>query len=296
MNHECSRLTRLFELQGHKTSILKGQANARLYPNPLCRQSGDIDIYVDGGEDNVLETLHNIGLIDKTNIGQYEGEDNASKSYHHIHLPTNENGIDVEIHFLPSSGVWNPFANKRLQKFLKNEIKADCVMVEDGFWVPSLKFALVMQMAHIQKHYMDEGVGFRQVIDYFYLLKTSRNEDTDNRCVDELLRNFGLRKMAGALMWVLKEILGLDENLLITSTDERRGKMLLRDILHGGNFGHYAEEKKQNGLRRLFWGRIRHIRLLYFDFGEAFWFELHYWKMQSFKTFIRIQRRNWTIR
>ena len=50
MNSEAARLTSMFENEGHRTAILKGQANALLYPNPLSRQPGDIDIWVSGGE------------------------------------------------------------------------------------------------------------------------------------------------------------------------------------------------------------------------------------------------------
>ena len=44
LNQEAARLTQLFSEQGRKTAILKGQANARLYPDKLSRQVGDIDI------------------------------------------------------------------------------------------------------------------------------------------------------------------------------------------------------------------------------------------------------------
>ena len=49
MNAEAARLTRWFGERGRKTAILKGQANARLYPHPDERQPGDIDIWVEGG-------------------------------------------------------------------------------------------------------------------------------------------------------------------------------------------------------------------------------------------------------
>ena len=53
----------LFEDEGHRTAILKGQANARLYPQPWSRQPGDIDIWVDGGKDKVMETVRRLGLL-----------------------------------------------------------------------------------------------------------------------------------------------------------------------------------------------------------------------------------------
>lgn len=294
LNQECQRLTQLFESEGHKTAILKGQANARLYTKSLCRQSGDIDIYVDGGEQRVLNTLLRLKMIDKADIGEYEGVGNASKSYHHVHLTTNERGVDVEIHFRPSSGVWNPIANKKLQRFLEAEIGSGCKKVDEGFRVPSLRFALVMQMAHIENHLMDEGIGLRQIMDYYYLLKSDERQMVGD--LSELFQFFGLDKIAGAVMWILREILGLEEKLLIVPVDEWRGKFLLREIIKGGNFGKYSVERRQNGLGRLILGRKKHLRLLRFDFKETIWYELKYWKMQIEKTVLRVRRRSWTVR
>ena len=92
MNSEAARLTALFENEGHQTAILKGQANARLYSNPMSRQPGDIDIWVSGGKERVVQTLRNLHLIDG-GISRYHSAGKAEDSYHHIHLPKNENGF-----------------------------------------------------------------------------------------------------------------------------------------------------------------------------------------------------------
>ena len=49
INQEAARLTQLFEGAGRKNAVLKGPANARLYPDALSRHCGDIDIWVEGG-------------------------------------------------------------------------------------------------------------------------------------------------------------------------------------------------------------------------------------------------------
>ena len=242
----------------------------------------------------MMDTLFRLGLISSVNIGEYEGIGRASRSYHHVHLPSNENGVDVEVHFRPSSGVWNPFSNKKIQEFLKNEMGSSCKLVDKGFRVPSIKFSLVMQLAHIQNHFMNEGIGFRQIIDYYYLLESKEMSDIGD--FSDTLHYLGLEKIAGAVMWVLKEVMGISHTLLIAPIDEKRGNMLLKDIIHGGNFGKCSFERQQNQLNRFVLGRKRHIRLMYFDFKESFWFELKYWRMQTEKTFLRIKRRSWTIR
>ena len=65
---EAARLTREFAEKRRKTAIQKGQANARLYPDKYARQPGDIDIWVEGGRERVLELLPN----------------HPKASYHHV--------------------------------------------------------------------------------------------------------------------------------------------------------------------------------------------------------------------
>lgn len=292
MNLEAARLTKLFENEGHRTAILKGQANALLYPNPFSRQPGDIDIWISGGKKVVEKTLRKLGLLEG-NLSKYH-PDQATQSYHHIHLPRNKNGIDVEVHFRPSSGNQDPFTNHRLQAFLETEIDRDNELTEAGFRVPSLMFALIMQLAHIQRHFITEGVGMRQIIDYYFLLKSGNNQLIIE---NGKLKHLGLEKMAGALMWVLHEKLGLEEKYLIAPMDEKRGKMLLAVMMEGGNFGHYSRIRQEEfSIVGSLKYRFKKYEMLKFDVRETIWGELKY--AASFITSIpeRIRRRSWTLR
>ena len=107
-NRKAAQLTARFEQQGHHTVILKGQANALLYPTPLSRQPGDIDIYVDGGRERVGAMLNSLGM----------GEDAEDNMTHHFRLPPDEDGIEVEVHYMPGSGNLNATTNERLQAYL----------------------------------------------------------------------------------------------------------------------------------------------------------------------------------
>ena len=235
LNREAARLTRLFADEGRKTAVLKGQANARLYPDKLSRLSGDLDLWVEGGKDNVIALLKRMGLID--GLGNRGSKDKPTAAYHHVHIPANEDDVVVEIHFRPSSGNENPITNRRLQKWLKREITA-VTMVDEGFYSPSVKFALVMQLSHIQRHFLDSGIGLRQVCDYYWLLRNA--SESDRQAISPLLGKFGLAHSAGALMWVLGEVLGLDTGLMLCQPDRYRGEWMLREIMAGGNFGFYA--------------------------------------------------------
>lgn len=262
LNQESARLTKLFSDAGRRTAILKGQANARLYPDKFLRQPGDIDIWVEGGRENVLS------LLKTEPFASMMGDKELKPEYHHVHLPTSDKRVIVEVHFLPSSGNFNPFTNKRLQRWLEAEIM-NTEVVEEGFRVPSVRFALMMQLSHIQRHFLKIGIGLRQICDYYLLLKNSTEEDRWQIAVH--LKGFGLRETAGALMWVLGEVLQMDRALMLCKPDSYRGEWLLREIMEGGNFGYYAERQNQGMWRRMFAKWLRHLRLIPFNFGEVFW-------------------------
>lgn len=293
MDNEAARLTKLFEGEGHQTAILKGQANALLYSIPMSRQPGDIDIWVSGGKETILQTLQRLNLFDGK-LEKYETNEDATEAYHHIHLPENENDIAVEVHFRPSSGNLNPFTNYKLQKYLNDEINRERTLVDEGFYVPSVKFALVMQLAHIQRHLLTEGVGLRQLMDYYYLLKS----DSGNERLEVMprLREFGLSHIAGAVMWLLKEVFGLEDEYTIAPMDEKRGKMMLSVIMVGGNFGHYnPNKKKTQSWTNLTQGHFNKLRLLKFDAKEVIWGEIRF--VQFFLKSLpeRIRRRSWSL-
>lgn len=272
VNAEASRLTQLFAAEGHRSAILKGAANARLYPDAFIRQCGDVDIWVEGGRDSVIEMLARLNLLG--------GPDLVLPSYHHVHLREPMDGVDVEVHFRPSSGNRSPFTNARLQKFLAAEL-GNAELAPEGFYVPSMKFALAMQLSHIQRHFLDGGVGLRQVVDYGVLLRRASGAERAELAAN--LRRLGLYRTCAALMWVLGRVLGLERELMPCKPDAWRGRWMLREVLNAGNFGIYAKK---------FRNRWKILRFLPFAPAEALWGELSYikWFMETVPLRIRLRK------
>ena len=294
LNSEAARLTRLFADNGRRTAILKGQANARLYPDPMSRQPGDIDIWVEGGHESVTDLLMTLGMLnERPSMRNYGKRGKATSSYHHVHLPPTKDGVTVEVHFRPSSGNFNAITNKRLQQWLEREIQ-QTAMVPEGFSVPSVRFALVMQLAHIQHHFIASGIGLRQVCDYYLLLQNSTEEERTE--VAGLLKQFGLHRTAGALMWLLSDLLHIDRGLMLCETDDYRGAWMLRRIMEGGNFGHYASSVQQNIWRDFFQSKWHRLKMMRFDFWEVLWLEGSYWKTIVRTLPERIRRRKLSLR
>ncbi len=227
VNVVASKLYFMLREDGLRCCILKGQGNALMYPNPYSRTPGDIDVWVNASREQVTEYAKKHFEI---------GEDIR---FHH--LETTMDGVPVELHFIPCS-MNNPLYHARLQKWFKRNADLQCsnvVCLSDGIGeipIPTTAFNVVYQLTHLYHHFFDEGIGMRQIIDYYYVV----NNDELLVIKDALqkkLKHLGLWKFARAMMYVLHEALGLSEEKMIAPMDEKRGKLLLAEILNGGNFG-----------------------------------------------------------
>ena len=314
VNAVAGKLYSKFREDGLRCCILKGQGNALMYPNPCSRTPGDIDVWVNASREQITE------------YAQKHFEIGDDIRYHHIE--TSMDGVPVELHFFPCS-MNNPIYHARLQKWFRRNADLQCshiVSLPDGagdIAIPTSSFNIVYQLCHLYHHFFDEGIGMRQIIDYYHVVcdfykvyqnsskitpslftikegstshpdpLTLRGEggNRPTRCSEPLrskdggpskvspncagwdrrgvsgdiasdasvisafttdssastaldvvqreLKYLGLWKFAGAVMFVLHEVLGLAEEKMIAPMDEKRGTLLLAEILDGGNFGRH---------------------------------------------------------
>lgn len=256
LNSESKRLTDLFEVEGYHTAILKGQANARLYPDPMSRQPGDIDIFVDGGMERVGALLTRLGLIE-------EGE---KPQVHHWHLPEGFSEVIVEVHHRPLPRTDSDTRHTdRIMAYLQGEFETATTFCPEGFRVPSIAYALVMQLSHMRRHaVMNGGIGLRQVIDYYVLLNHATDAELQQLRIQ--VKHFGMKQFAAALMWMLQQTLHLPANKMIAEPNRYRGEWLLRYIMEGGNFGFYKpkdESDKSDSILRSVWkGRVNAFKTI----------------------------------
>ena len=384
---------------GFRCCILKGQGNALLYPHPSSRIPGDVDVWVMANREELRHIAFSLTEGDGSSL---------QESLNHIGLTVH--GVSVELHSTPAL-LNSPLHNSRLQRWLKRNADLQCsnrIALPNNAGevaVPTLSFNIIYQLCHLFHHCFYEGVGLRQIVDYYFVLKntdfsgntdggagnTDRDEvllntdytdstdsssgdfegdgcflntdytdftdrfsgNTDEGCFllntdytdstdsssgdfegdgcflntdytdftdrfsgntdrDEVLLNtdytdstdsssgdfegdgcllntdcadfldsssgglgevdsggalvalqeelkwLGLGEFAGAVMYVLREVMGLDEKRMICAPDERRGRLLLEEIMAGGNFGHY-DERNHFGQGAL-WHNIQRFR------------------------------------
>lgn len=279
LNDAAIQVSEWFRKKGFRTCILKGQGNALLYPNPYSRTPGDIDIWVEGGDKRVISFVRSISPHEKA-------------CYHHIEFPPYK-GVEVEVHYRPSFLLcfWH---NRKLQKYyerVKEEQFSHQVMLgEQGeIAIPTAEFNLIFQLTHIFAHLMNEGIGLRQLLDYYYVLISDDLLLIRDRVLKEL-KELGLWKFAGGIMYIMQEVFGMPVSRLIVPPNEQYGKFVLNEVLEAGNFGKHDERnrfgrsKLGHNLQRVY----RDIRLMkYFPaeaMSEPFFRVWHFfWRMKNKK-------------
>ena len=371
VNAVASKLFSMLREDGMRCCVLKGQGNALMYPNPYSRTPGDIDVWIDASRERIMEYAQK----------KFELGDDIRLQ----HLETSLDGVPVELHFFPCS-MNNPIYHARLQKWFRRNADLQCshiVGVPDGagdIAIPTTAFNVIYQLTHLYHHFFDEGIGMRQIIDYFLVVNDFSknvflNNDLSNhpvnfsnhpvplskegstfslspsssgsgdvtapsRCSEPLrskdggpskvspdcagwdrldaigaskpspncagwdrlaiegdnsagstivvtssastaldvvqkeLKYLGLWKFAGAVMYVLHEALGLSDGKMIAPMDEKRGKLLLEEILNGGNFGRHFTKYghfTQQGMAKKYFLKIwRNMHFVRYYPAEAF--------------------------
>jgi hypothetical protein len=232
LNKRVEQLFGKLEQEGFRCCLLKGQGNAYMYPNSARRCPGDIDVWVDADEKSVYQYVKRMFP-------------DAEESYKHIHFPIFDD-VKVDVHVTPLK-FYNFGFTKRLQRWINRNKKEQfehrirLTGIESEVSVPTAKFNAVYQMGHMLIHLFDEGVGLRQVVDYYYVLKNLKVLMDERKELVSTIKNLGMYKFARAMMWIESSVLGLPLEQCLVDPDERRGKQLLSDILEGGNFGHFSE-------------------------------------------------------
>lgn len=237
LNKRCVEIKKFFRKAGFRGCILKGQGNALMYPNPKSRMPGDIDIWIDGERSDINK------FVDSLSHDTHKGYKDVAFHYE---------DVEVEAHFFPTylNGF---FKNKKLQCYIEGIKERQFLNYEDigggsKLCVPTDDFNVVYQMCHLYHHFFCEGIGLRHFIDYYYLLRRFANNklllENYHLEVVELFRKLGMLRFVSGVMWVEKEILGIESEYLIADVDESVGQLILKEIIEYGNFNKANMEGK----------------------------------------------------
>ena len=233
LNRYAVAVSRKFRQEGFRPVVLKGAGNALWYPQPLHRMPGDIDLWLDGGRERIMAYVR-----------RYFPE--AGARYHHVDFPVLKD-VDVEVHFTPSwLCAWPD--NRKLQRWFAAQSAREVELPEGAgrIAVPTAEMNRIFLLLHIYRHFFDEGIGLRQLMDYGLLLAQGCPE-TERRVAADLLKELHLWRFASGVMYLLQEVFGLEDRCLLVPPSEKEGRLVLREVLRAGNFGQYSADIHRSG-------------------------------------------------
>jgi hypothetical protein len=137
----------------------------------------------------------------------------------------------------------------------------------------------VFTIVHIYRHIFSEGIGLRQLMDYYYILTNSSFEQRKDAY--RVLESMMMKDFCGGVMWILKEKFGMKDENLICSCNSQHGKFLLSEIMRAGNFGQYDARTKRIDVDKRFTRGIiqfkRNWRFVQYYPSEVLWSP--FWKL-----------------
>lgn len=262
LNHRAKEVTQLFNEGGFRCCVLKGQGVAEMYGNlKLSRQPGDIDLWVEGKRKNVIAFMKQRGWKVGTSV------------VHHTDVEIFED-VETEVHHYPSY-TYSPFRWRKYKRWFKEQAKIQFQLVDEslGFAYPSVRFNLMYSMLHIFRHVFHEGIGLRQLLDYYFIL--THATEKDRRVAMATLHEFGLHDFVGAVMYVEKVFLNIDDRYLLCEPSEDFGRFLFDEINKSGNFGQYDERVREahsgNSIQLYLHNVKRNFRILRYFPSEVLW-------------------------
>ena len=252
VDKQTSEIWHQLKRDGLDAAILKGQGIATMYGElSPYRQSGDIDIWVKGGYQKVCDYIQHTHPTDDV-------------AYHRFHYDYFKD-TEVELHHRPTL-MRNLLDDRKLARWYNSfDAESFVYLEEKGFAVPPAEFNRIFILTHIYRHFLFEGIGLRQVMDYYFVLQNSELG------LKELqhIRDFRMVRFAGAMMWILHTQLGLEKDKLICDMNEKEGQFVLAEILQTGNFG--RADRRFKGMSK-FQRMVKHsIHLLLHYPSEVIW-------------------------
>ena len=278
MNRRCRELQQLINEAGLSACVLKGQGVATYYITSVektslanLRQSGDIDMWIKGGYDTVCD------YVQRTHPS-------SDVSYHRFHYEVFSD-TEVELHHRPSM-MNSPFHNRKLQHWADDFTPDQFVRVDElGFDMPNSSFNKIFLLCHIYRHFVSEGIGLRQLMDYYFVLL---NSDVDeNEKVMQKLHQIGMQRFTAAVMWMMQRLFDLDNDKMLCQPNAQEGAYVLHEILQAGNFGMFDSRYAHSGRYAMQLQNIRHSMHLVMHYpSEVMWMPLwlvwhFFWKRKK---------------
>ena len=122
-----------------------------------------------------------------------------------------------------------------------------------------IEFFVVYQLLHLYRKLFCEGIRLGHLLGYYYILREFNGERAE---VMHIIERLGMKKFAGAVMYVLQTVFAMPDEYMLCKPDARHGSFVLnmvtlageytrhiertRTLSHLGRLGHYLYWLKRN--------------------------------------------------
>ncbi len=223
---------------GYDFAIMKGIANAVLYPIPELRKSGDIDFLVRWNQyEEIYEFLLNNG---------YKLKEEQEEDKHHLVL--SKNNVTFELHRRPGGTKSDDSRGTKALNMFFEEGLDNVQIIKYGEYsfpiLPDLQNG-VMLLVHFAGH-MRRGVGFRHLLDWMVYAEKYLTDQYWNDAFSEAADQAGLQELAKVMTKTCQRCFGLNSRLIwCRDVDKDLCKQFLEYLVDQGDFGSKAKNEEE---------------------------------------------------
>lgn len=205
--------------------ILKGNASASYYPDPMLRSMGDVDFLID------KENVEKVDLLLRKNGFESQPSNHECERAYH-------KGMSIwELHW-EVNGVPGGEVGETIHEYLSDMIeKAEPASLTNGEYLSPTPFhhGLVM-LLHVARHMVTGGIGLRHLCDWAVFVE--KLGDRIPEMFEDKLKTVGLWRFAQLLTQLSVVYLKCPKQSWMGDLEHELLDALKDDLFAAGNFGH----------------------------------------------------------
>ena len=223
IDKRCQKLMEKLEERKIRSSVMNGLGMRQNGGSDLQQslQAETIDIFVDCNIDRVLK------FVSQT------GQQDIVCGYSEIPL-TVWADTPVYLHYRLMLAR-NPLTNRKIQKWASRN-KDMMFQHDEAVTVPSLLMNAVCMLQDLQQRFFKGEAMLRHFLEYYFVITQLKDLSAvfkNGDSIETALREMGLERFAGGVMWILQEMMALDRQHMLCAPKEHEGRFILHEVMAG---------------------------------------------------------------
>jgi hypothetical protein len=223
IDKRCQKLMEKLEERKIRSSVMNGLGMRQNGGSDLQQslQAETIDIFVDCNIDRALK------FVSQT------GQQDIVCGYSEIPL-TVWADTPVYLHYRLMLAR-NPLTNRKIQEWASRN-KDRMFQHDEAGTVPSLLMNAVCMLQDLQQRFLKGEATLRHFLEYYFVITQLKDLSAvfkNGDSIETALREMGLERFAGGVMWILQEMMALDRQHMLCAPKEHEGRFILHEVMAG---------------------------------------------------------------